>query len=65
MKKIVCLIASLAFVACMVTSCDNTCTCRTYDASGNLITETSHDLEEGQSCDDIVINTFVGSFECR
>ena len=52
MKKVLVLLAIVAFVACF-TSCDKECVCRTYAAGIVVDTDDDVDLESGKKCSDL------------
>ena len=52
MKKVLVLLAIVAFVACF-TSCDKECVCRPYAAGIVVDTDDDVDLESGKKCSDL------------
>ena len=52
MKKVLVLLAAVAFVACF-TSCNKTCTCKTYAAGIVITTDDDVEVEEGKKCADM------------
>ena len=56
MKKVLVLLAAGAFLACF-TSCNKTCTCKTYAAGIVISTDDEVELESGKKCSDL--NTYV------
>ncbi len=56
MKKVLVLLSAVALVACF-TSCNKTCTCKTYAAGIVITTDDDVELESGKKCSDL--NTYV------
>lgn len=58
MKKVILALGVIATVACF-TSCNRTCTCKTYAAGVVIATADDVELESGKKCSDL--NTYVES----
>lgn len=52
MKKVLVLLSAVAFVACF-TSCNKTCTCKTYADGIVITTDDDVEVEEGKKCADM------------
>ncbi len=51
MKKVLLLLAGVALLAAVSTSCNKGCVCKTY-AAGLLLTSQEVEVAEGQTCSD-------------
>jgi hypothetical protein len=57
MKKMMCVLAAVAMVAAVSTSCNKKCTCTTYAAGVVVKTQDDVELGDKKKCTDL--NTFV------